>query len=188
MESANNTRVALMAAFVVAAMVGASYAAVPFYKAFCQATGFGGTTQRASKAPEAATDQDITIRFDANTSSGLTWNFHPRQNTMTIKVGAQAIAYFDASNIGNKELTGSAIFNVTPPQAGAYFNKIQCFCFSRQTLKPGQSAEFPVVYFVDPALLQDANSRGIHEITLSYTFYPADALPGTARQAALQTN
>lgn len=188
MGKTNNSRVALMAASVVVAMVGASYAAVPFYKAFCQATGFGGTTQRASKAPDDVTNQDITIRFDGNTSSGLTWKFHPRQTQMTIKVGAQAMAYFDATNIGTEELTGSAIFNVTPPQAGAYFNKIQCFCFTRQTLMPGQSAEFPVVYFVDPAILKDADAKGIHEITLSYTFYPAEALPGTAKQAALQTN
>lgn len=188
MGKTNNSRVALIAASVVVVMVGASYAAVPFYKAFCQATGFGGTTQRATKAPDEATNQDITIRFDANTSSGLTWNFHPRQTQMTIKVGAQAMAYFDATNTGTKELTGSAIFNVTPPQAGAYFKKIQCFCFTRQTLKPGQSAEFPVVYFIDPAILNDADARGIHEITLSYTFYPAEALPGTAKQAALQTN
>ena len=188
MENTGNTRVALMAASVVVAMVGASYAAVPFYKAFCQATGFGGTTQRASRAPDQATDQDIIIRFDANTSSGLSWKFNPRQTTMTVKVGAQAMAYFDANNSGAKEETGSAVFNVTPPQAGAFFNKIQCFCFTRQTLKPGQAAEFPVVFFVDPAILKDADAKGIHEITLSYTFYPADALPDKAKQAALQTN
>lgn len=188
MGKASNTRVALLAASVVVAMMGASYAAVPLYKAFCRATGFGGTPQRATRAPDEATNQDIVIRFDANTSSGLTWNFRPRQTEMTIKVGAQAVAYFDATNFGSKELTGAVFFNVTPPQAGAYFKKIQCFCFTRQTLKSGQSAEFPVVYFIDPAILKDADAKGIQEITLSYTFYPAEALPATAKQAALQTN
>ena len=176
----HNIKVAVMAAGVVALMIGASYAAVPFYKAFCQATGFGGTPQRALKAPASATAQDIVVRFDANTSSGLNWNFHARQTEMTLKVGAQTLAYFDARNDSKSDTVGTAVFNVTPPQAGAYFNKIQCFCFTRQALKPGQSAELPVVFFVDPAILTDANSKGIHEITLSYTFYPADKAAAAA--------
>ena len=175
MSNAKNLRVAFTAAGVTFAMLGLSYAAVPFYKAFCQATGFGGTTQRADAAPAQSTDQFISIRFDANTSGALPWNFQPRQTEMKIKIGEQALAFFDAKNVGDKVLTGSAVFNVTPPSAGAYFNKIQCFCFTKQTLTPGESKEFPVSYFVDPAILDDPDAKGIHEITLSYTFYPADA-------------
>ncbi len=175
MSDAKNLRVAFAAAAVTVSMLGLSYAAVPFYKAFCKATGFGGTTQRADAAPKNPTTQKITIRFDANTSGALPWDFHARQTEMTVNIGEQALAYFDAKNIGNNATTGSAVFNVTPPAAGAYFNKIQCFCFTKHTLKPGETNEFPVTYFVDPAILEDADSKSIHEITLSYTFYPADA-------------
>jgi cytochrome c oxidase assembly protein subunit 11 len=183
-----NRRVAMIAASAAIGMLGLSYAAVPFYKAFCQATGFGGTTQRADAAPEKATETKISIRFDANTSGALNWDFHARQNAMTVKIGEQSMAYFDARNVSDKILTGSAVFNVTPPAAGAYFNKIQCFCFTKQTLKPGESAEFPVVYFVDPAILDDADAKGINEITLSYTFYPADAPAVAGKTASLKTN
>ncbi len=175
MSKAKNLRVAFGALAATFTMLGLSYAAVPFYKAFCQATGFGGTTQRAAAAPAKSTDQMITIRFDANTSGALAWDFHSRQTEMKIKIGEQAMAYFDAKNIGAMTSTGSAVFNVTPPAAGAYFNKIQCFCFTKQTLNAAESKEFPVMYFVDPAILDDADAKGIHEITLSYTFYPADA-------------
>lgn len=183
MLNSKNNRVALGASVLVIAMLGLSYAAVPFYKAFCKATGFGGTTQRADVAPAKATDQLISIRFDANTSGALAWDFHPRQTEMKIKIGEQAIAYFDAKNIDFTTLTGSAVYNVSPPAAGAYFNKIQCFCFTKQTLKAGETKEFPVSYFVDPAILDDADAKGIHEITLSYTFYPA-----VAETADLKTN
>jgi cytochrome c oxidase assembly protein subunit 11 len=175
MAISKNNRIALGAFAVSVAMLGLSFAAVPFYKAFCKATGFGGTTQRAAAAPKQATDNMISIRFDANTSGALPWKFQPRQTEMKIKIGEQAMAYFDAINIGGNSNTGSAVFNVTPPAAGAYFNKIQCFCFTKQTLAAGESKEFPVMYFVDPAILQDADAKGIHEITLSYTFYPAEA-------------
>lgn len=169
---AKNKRVAVMATAVVAGMVGLSFASVPLYRLFCQATGFGGTVQRAEKAPEAATGRMIAVRFDANTSKDLAWSFHPAQNVMQVKVGEQSIAYFKASNLSDKPLTGSAVFNVSPPQAGAYFNKIQCFCFTEQTLKPGETIDLPVSFFVDPGLLQDPDAEGIKEITLSYTFYP----------------
>jgi cytochrome c oxidase assembly protein subunit 11 len=175
MSEIRNRRVASGATALVFTMLGLSYAAVPFYKAFCQATGFGGTTQRADAAPAESTDQIISIRFDANTSGALAWEFHPRQTEMKIKIGEQAMAYFDAKNLSTNTLTGSAVFNVTPPSAGAYFNKIQCFCFTKQTLKSGEAKEFPVMYFVDPAILDDPDASGIHEITLSYTFYPAEA-------------
>lgn len=178
-----NSSVAFSAFALVCTMLGLSFAAVPFYKAFCQATGFGGTTQRADAAPAQATEKMISIRFDANTSGALSWDFQPRQTEMKIKIGEQALAFFDAKNIGTTTLTGSAVFNVTPPAAGAYFNKIQCFCFTKQSLNAGESKEFPVSYFVDPAILDDADAKGIDEITLSYTFYPA-----VAETADIKTN
>jgi len=172
---AKNRRVALLAAAGFVAMVGMAYASVPLYKIFCQTTGYGGTTQRAAKAPEKASDQFINVRFDANTSSALNWRFQPKQTVMRVKIGEQNMAYFEATNLSDKVKTGSAIYNVSPPNVGAYFDKIQCFCFTKQVLKPGESAEFPVVFFVDPAILNDADGRGVEEITLSYTFYPAEA-------------
>ena len=169
-----NLRVAAIAGSAAAGMVGLAYASVPLYSMFCKATGFGGTTQRADVAPETATDKFITIRFDANTAGSLGWNFHPVQSVMKVKIGEQNMAHYSATNTTDKVLTGSAIFNVTPSEAGAYFNKIQCFCFTEQTLKPGESADLPVDFFVDPAILDDPDSKSISEITLSYTFFPVD--------------
>ncbi len=174
-DPVQNRRVAIGAALFFAAMVGMAYASVPLYRVFCQQTGFGGTTQRAEKAPDQATNRFISVRFDANTSSQLGWRFEPKQTVMRVRIGEQNMAYFEAINLGSEESTGSAVYNVTPPTAGAYFNKIQCFCFTKQTLKPGEHAEFPVVFFVDPGILQDADGRDTEEITLSYTFYPAKA-------------
>jgi cytochrome c oxidase assembly protein subunit 11 len=173
-DRARNIRVAVIAAGVAAGMVGASYAAVPLYRLFCQVTGFGGTTQRADAAPAQATSHKVSVRFDANTSGNLAWAFHPVQTAMTVKVGEQNMAYYKATNISDQPVTGTAVFNVTPVQAGAYFNKIQCFCFTEQTLQPGESIEMPVSFFVDPDMLEDADAAGIKEITLSYTFYPVD--------------
>lgn len=169
-----NLRVALMAASVAAGMVGLSFASVPLYRLFCQVTGFGGTTQRADAAPEQVSDKIVSVRFDANTSEKLPWAFHPVQNTVNVRVGEQSMAYYEAINRSGETLTGTAVFNVTPPQAGAYFNKIQCFCFTEQTLQPGESIEMPVSFFVDPDMLEDPDAAGIKEITLSYTFYPVD--------------
>ncbi len=169
-----NLRVAVMAAGVAAGMVGLSYASVPLYRLFCQVTGFGGTTQRAEAAPQKTLDKLVSVRFDANTSDSLQWSFHPVETVMKVKFGEQNMAYYKAANTSGRTLTGSAVFNVTPPQAGAYFNKIQCFCFTEQTLKPGESVEMPVTFFVDPDMLEDADAAGITEITLSYTFYPVD--------------
>ena len=169
-----NLRVALMAASVAAGMVGLSFASVPLYRLFCQVTGFGGTTQRAEAAPAQALGQTVSVRFDANTSGKLKWAFHPLQGSVKVKFGEQSMAYYEAVNRSEETLTGTAVFNVAPPQAGAYFNKIQCFCFTEQTLKPGERIEMPVSFFVDPDMLEDADAAGIEEITLSYTFYPVD--------------
>ena len=169
-----NLRVAAIAGSVAVGMVGLAYASVPLYGMFCKATGFGGTPQRADGAPETATNKSIAIRFDANTAGSLSWNFHPVQPVMKVRVGEQNMAHYSATNTANKVLTGTAIFNVSPAEAGAYFDKIQCFCFTKQTLKAGESVDLPVVFFVDPAILDDPDSKSISEITLSYTFFPVD--------------
>ncbi len=186
-QDVKNRRVAFMATGLVVAMVGLAYASVPLYRLFCQVTGFGGTTQVAGIADAAATTKDISIRFDANVSSDLGWAFHPKQNTMMVKVGEPSLAYFTATNMTTETVTGTAMFNVTPPEAGIFFNKIECFCFTEQTLKPGQTVDMPVQFFVDAALLDDADTKSIREITLSYTFYPAPS-KAPDKQANLKTN
>lgn len=169
-----HARTVLLSVATVAMMVGLTYASVPLYRLFCQVTGFGGTTQRAEAAPQQALDKAVSVRFDANTSSKLHWSFHPVQPSVKVRFGEQSMAYYEAVNTSDEVLTGTAVFNVTPPQAGAYFNKIQCFCFTEQTLKPGEKIEMPVTFFVDPEMLNDPDAAGVDEITLSYTFYPVD--------------
>lgn len=177
----SNRRVGLIAAGIVAGMVGLSYAAVPLYQMFCQVTGFAGTTQRAEVAAGAVDGTVITIRFDSNVNQGLPWKFHQVQNTQTLKIGEQGLAYYKATNLSDQPVTGTATFNVTPDIAGSYFNKIECFCFTEQLLEPGQSMDMPVVYFIDPAILDDPRAKKISEITLSYTFYKVDN-PTVTRQ------
>jgi cytochrome c oxidase assembly protein subunit 11 len=182
----NNTRVAFAAATVAAGMVGLAYASVPLYAIFCQTTGFGGTTQRATQAPTQSSTAEITVRFDSNVDSQLGWTFRPSQTAITVKLDEQAMAHYEAVNLTDQTITGTAVYNVTPPEAGAYFNKIQCFCFTEQTLKPGEHADLPVVFYVDPEILKDPDSKSIREITLSYTFYPAKK--PAAKSASLTTN
>lgn len=186
-DPAKNRRVALMASVVAIAMLGLAFASVPLYRLFCQVTGFGGTTQIATSAPSAPAEKSIAIRFDANVDSGLGWTFHPKEQRQQIRIGEVAMAYYMARNGGSATTKGSAVFNVTPPEAGAYFNKISCFCFTEQQLAPGQTVEMPVQYFVDPAILDDADARGIGEITLSYTFYPVNK-PASDKQASSTVN
>ncbi len=171
---ARNRKVAFLSALLVAAMVGLAYASVPLYRLFCQVTGFDGTTQRAEKAPDKTVERIMTIRFDANTSPDLPWVFEPVQRSLDVKVGEENFAYYRATNTSDHTVTGSAVFNVAPATAGAYFNKIQCFCFTKQTLKPGQSIQLPVSFFVDPAIVDDHGLDKLLTITLSYTFYPVD--------------
>src|SRR5687768_10332874 len=174
-----NRRVGLIALAVALAMLGLGYAAVPLYDLFCRVTGFGGTTQVATEA-EAATAAalsagapTISIRFDANTASGMPWTFRPRQVTDTVQIGQRDMAIFEARNLSSVPVTGTATFNVEPEQAGRYFNKIQCFCFTEQTLQPGQHVTMPVLFFVDPKALDDPNMKDVEQITLSYTFHRA---------------
>ena len=166
-------RLAFGLVLAVAAMIGLTYASVPFYRVFCQLTGFGGYTQRADRAPAAAVDRVVTVRFNADVNNGLPWLFQPAQREVRVHVGDTAIAYFRAQNLASRRVTGQATFNVTPDKVGLYFTKIQCFCFNEQTLEPGQSVEMPVTFFVDPALAKDAKMDDVRTITLSYTFFRA---------------
>jgi cytochrome c oxidase assembly protein subunit 11 len=168
-----NTRTALWMALIVAAMIGLAFASPALYRTFCSLTGFGGTPLRAEKAPGAVAGQ-VRVRFDANTHPGLPWRFEPEQTTVDIKPGAQTKIFYRAQNLSARAWTGQAAYNVSPDQIGKYFKKIQCFCFSEQTLQPGQKVDMPVVFFVDPAIRQDPDTKDIDEITLSYTFYPVE--------------
>lgn len=167
-------RVAAICVGVVVGMGALAYASVPLYRLFCQATGYGGTTMVAAAAPTTVLDQTIKVRFDANVS-GLGWTFEPLQPTMTVKIGETAIATYRATNTGEKPTVGSATYNVVPDQAGSFFNKLQCFCFTEQKLAVGESIDMPVQFFIDPAIVTDSDGRRIKEITLSYTFYPVAA-------------
>ena len=167
-----NRNVALRAALLVLAMVGLAFASVPLYRIFCQVTGFGGTPMRADAAPGAITGE-IGMRFDANISPALPWSFEAPQ-TVRIHPGARTVVNYTAKNLVARPTTGRAIFNVSPAKAGQYFSKIECFCFTEQTLKPGQEVEMPVIFFVDPKIREDESTSDLDEITLSYTFYPVE--------------
>ena len=159
-------------AALVVGMLGVSYAAVPLYRIFCQVTGFGGTTQRAERAPGEVLNRKITVRFDSNVAPDLPWKFKPVQRTVEIKIGETVLVYYKATNNSDKPVIGTASFNVTPEAAGRYFSKIECFCFTEQLLASGQEVEMPVQFFIDPEIVRDASARDIKEITLSYTFFP----------------
>ena len=169
-----NHRTAALLAGVVVAMIGAAYAAVPLYQLFCQLTGFGGTPQVASGNPKGVIDREMTIRFDSNVGGDLAWSVAPAR-PVTDHIGTVETVNYVATNHSSKPVTGQAIFNVTPEIAGIYFNKIECFCFTEQTLQPGETVEMPVTFFVDPDIAQNGDLDTIREITLSYTFYAQNA-------------
>jgi len=175
-DLSRNGRVGLMALGMALAMLGLGFAAVPLYRLFCAATGYNGTTQRVddqvAEQVQAASNT-VSIRFDANVERGMPWKFKPLQTTDQITIGVRDMALFWAKNTSNAPLTGTASFNVQPEQVGKYFNKIQCFCFTEQTLKAGEEVRMPVLYYVDPAFLTDPDTKDIQQITLSYTFHPA---------------
>jgi cytochrome c oxidase assembly protein subunit 11 len=164
-------RVALACGVFVGVMVGAAYAAVPFYNWFCRTTGFAGTPQVATAAPSQVLDRKINVRFDANVTGGLPWRFEPEQNSIEVKIGQVVTVYFSATNLSARETVGQASYNVFPPTVGAYFTKINCFCFTEQRFKPGEKRDMAVVFFVDPALAKDADQDDLNTITLSYTMY-----------------
>jgi len=171
-----NRRVALIALVLAVGMLGLGYASVPLYRLFCQVTGFGGTTQRVSTQQAAAVHaigRRISVRFDGNVDRDMPWQFRPEQITQDLKIGDRKLAFYKAKNVSDVAITGVASFNVTPVQAGRYFNKIHCFCFENQTLQPGQEVDMPVQYYIDPAIADDPEAADIEQITLSYTFHRA---------------
>lgn len=173
-QASSNVRVALMAAGFAVAMLGLGFAAVPLYRLFCQVTGFAGTTQRVTEAQAAefkATGSDMSIRFDANVERGMPWSFKPEQTIQGVQLGGRKMAIYLARNDSDKPVTGRATFNVEPEVAGKYFKKVQCFCFTEQTLQPHQEVRMPVVFFVDPKIKDDPDAKGLEQITLSYTFH-----------------
>jgi cytochrome c oxidase assembly protein subunit 11 len=161
---------------VALAVMGALTAASPtLYRIFCQVTGYGGTTQRANAPSDRVLDRIMTVRFDANVAPKLAgWKFEPVQHTMDVKVGENSLAFFRATNTSDKPLTGTAAFNVAPDTMGLYFSKIECFCFTEQTLQPGQTVDMPVSFFIDPKMVEDRDTAGLSNLTLSYVFYPAN--------------
>lgn len=177
----SNLRTAALAGLAAAAMLGLGFAAVPLYQLFCQVTGFNGTTQRVDEATATqrlATSQTqtrmLSIRFDSNVGGGMPWEFYPEKKRVTVGVGGKSMAIFIAKNLSDKPVKGRAVFNVTPEQVGRYFSKIQCFCFTEQTLQPGQEVRMPVLFYVDNAFLDDPDGKDVEEVTLSYTFYPVE--------------
>ncbi|MFC2951606.1 cytochrome c oxidase assembly protein [Marinicaulis aureus] len=187
-EGANrNRKTALIFSGVAVGMVAMSFAAVPAYRAFCQVTGWGGTTQRAEAGAQEVLERPVTVRFDAAVSDGLSWRFKPEQVSQDLHIGETALAFFEAENLSSKPVTGRASFNVTPAKAGIYFKKIECFCFTEQTLQPGETVSMPVTYFVDPAIAKDTNLDDVQTITLAYTFFPwEDAETGSGGDSAAE--
>jgi cytochrome c oxidase assembly protein subunit 11 len=175
-RKANLRRDAVVAAIcglVVVLMVGASYAAVPFYNWFCRATGFNGTTQVATAGPAGAPlARKIAIRFDSNVAPGLPWKFEPEKTEIEVRIGEVVTVYYNVVNEAARTTTGQAAYNVAPLTVGAYFEKINCFCFTEQTMGPGEKRQMAVVFYVDPSIVNDSDNDGLNTITLSYTFYP----------------
>lgn len=171
-----NKRVtALVLSVVVVGMVGVSFASVPLYRLFCEVTGYGGTPRTVGvTASDTVTDHTVTVRFDANVNRELPWRFRPEQRQVTVKLGEERLIHYEAVNLSDRPVTGTATFTVTPYKAAQYFAKIECFCFTEQRLEPGQSISMPVVFYVDPVILEDRNAQDVTVITLSYTFFPID--------------
>ena len=171
-RSARDAIVAFACGGFVAVMVGVSFAAVPLYSWFCRTTGFGGTTQVAKTVPDQPSGHVITVRFDSNVAPGLPWSFEPERRTIDVRLGEVVTVYYAVRNDSARVTTGQAGYNVTPPTVGAYFEKINCFCFTQQTLQPGEKRDMAVVFYVDAKLAKDAEQSAINNITLSYTFFP----------------
>ncbi len=164
--------IAATCGLIAASMVGLSFAAVPLYRIYCQQTGYAGTTQRAEKASDVVLDRTVTVHFDANVAPDLPWSFEPEQRKLEVKIGETALAFYKATNNSDHPITGSAVFNVAPEAGGIHFNKIQCFCFTEQRLDPGQTVDMAVSFYIDPAFVDDDDTKDLTELTLSYTFYP----------------
>jgi cytochrome c oxidase assembly protein subunit 11 len=170
----------VLAVSAICGMLGLTAASVPLYRLFCQVTGYGGTTQVAEALPEAPLARTIKVRFNADVDPALPWSFRPLQREVEVRIGEQNLAFFQARNQSDRPVVGQAVYNVTPFKAGPYFDKIACFCFDEQRLEPGQEVDMPVSFFVDPAILDDPNTRDLTTITLSYTFFRQDEDPASA--------
>jgi cytochrome c oxidase assembly protein subunit 11 len=181
-EMTPQKRTAAWLALVALVMVSLSFVAVPFYSWFCKTTGFGGTTSVSKQAPAQPLDQTVTVRFDASKDRDMPWTFKPRQTSMTLRIGETGLAFYEASNPTDHVVAGQASYNVTPDAAGGYFTKIACFCFTAQILKPGETVQMPVTFYVDPAIVKDREGKYVKEITLSYTFHQ---IPLDVAEAAL---
>ncbi len=170
-----NQTVAIIVSAVVAGMIGLSYAAVPLYKLFCQVTGYAGTTQVAKTSADIPIlERRVTVTFDANVAADLAWTFKPVQKSLSVRVGEETLAFYEARNDTSEVITGTATFNVTPFKAGQYFAKVDCFCFTEQTLQPGQVVNMPVSFYIDPQIAKDKNALDVHDIALSYTFFRSE--------------
>lgn len=193
MAGNGNRRTAVWLVGVAVVMVGLSFAAVPLYDLFCRVTGYGGTTNVAEAAPGEVLERTVTVRFDANTAPDMPWNFRPMTRTMDVRIGETALVFYEAENPTDEPVAGSASYNVAPYSAGSFFAKIACFCFELQVLGPGERIEMPVSFYVDPALVDDAEARHVSHITLSYTMHRAElpqdtAAAGTASRFAAATS
>ncbi|NKL66053.1 cytochrome c oxidase assembly protein [Rhizobium leguminosarum] len=173
-QGRNNGAVVMMCLSFVFGMGAMSYAAVPLYRIFCQVTGYNGTTQRVDQVSSVVLDRTMRVTFDANVAPGLQWEFKPVEREVNPKIGETIQVNFTAENRSNETQRGQAVFNVTPGEAGVYFNKVQCFCFTETDLKPGEKLDMPVVFYIDPEIVKAVESRDIHTVTLSYTFYPKE--------------
>lgn len=182
LQARRNRNLGAICAIGFLGMVGASFAAVPLYKAFCQLTGFDGVVRKADRAPDTVLEKQLVIRFDTNVRE-LPWTFTAEQTRQSVRIGETGLAYFKVTNNGDTPMTGRAMYNVVPESAGAYFQKLECFCFSDQTIGPGKTIEFPVVYFVDPKYADDFETKGKPEVTLSYTFFPSVEAEKASRRA-----
>ncbi len=170
-----NTKTISMVFLLVAAMVGLAFASVPLYRMFCKLTGFGGTTMLSTKLPDKMLEREVIVKFDANVSRGINWDFKPEKHQETVKLGQQGLIAFMAKNKSRLPVTGTAVYNVTPNKAGQYFHKMQCFCFGEQLLNPGEEMPMPVVFYIDPSMAEDREMDDVTSITLSYTFFPAES-------------
>jgi cytochrome c oxidase assembly protein subunit 11 len=174
--------IAIWCGALVLFMVGASYAAVPLYRIFCEVTGYDGTPRRASGPSQRTAEQTVIIRFDGNVSPDLPWRFEPVQTTMTVKLGENAVALYRATNLSDRRIVATAAYNIFPEIAASYFNKIECFCFTEQVLEPGQTADLALNFFIDPEVVRDKDAKRVTHVTVSYTFYPVAPRPGVAAQ------
>lgn len=178
-----NLRTLAILVGVVAFMTGMAYASVPLYRLFCQVTGYGGTPARADSVPDTVADRVMRVTFTADVANGLAWKFRPEQRAMELKVGENKLAFYSAENLESVPVTGTATFNVSPDIAAPYFTKVECFCFTEQTLQPGQRMEMPVSFFIDPAILEVRELKGLTDVTLSYTFFRAANQPAGPQAA-----